>query len=310
MGSVIACCAYSCNCCICDCCLNKYLDKNGIISDEAMFDDDLGLVIYDIISKKQKLNPIYENRENIFKELQLILNNHRIDNNRIDEDLIVADIGCGTGNYTKIICDTFITSTNDQLLCIDISPKCLQFIREKIVNKNKMMKTYNIKWICNNKTSLCLPKDLQQNNIDLALLSFTLYHIKKSHSMLQELYQSLKQNGVFVIFEFSPEHFTEVDDKLYSTENILKGIKNGNGKNNNKKYKAVSGDDLDDDDYDDSIIDDINGDDGKKKNGKVKNNMFQTTDELKQFISSFGFKFEKMIKHLYDNQQWIFIFRK
>ena len=146
-NSLMASCAYSCDCCICDCCLNKYRDSNGIMQVDNMFNDELGLVIYDKMTRDSKLNPMYANREENFKQLQLILNENRIDNNQVDEDLVVADIGCGTGSYTKIICDTFISSKTDKLLCVDISPKCLQFIRDKIINKSSSLQTYDISYI-------------------------------------------------------------------------------------------------------------------------------------------------------------------
>ena len=291
-NSLMASCAYSCGCCICDCCLNKYRDSNGVIETDLMFNDELGLVIYDKMSKDTSLNPIYGNREKNFKELQIILNNHRIDNNEIDQDLVIADIGCGTGGYTEIICDTFISNNSDKLLCIDKSPKCLQFIRDKIIKKNKNLQNYDLLYICNETDSLSLPDRYITNAIDLSFMAFTLYHINKNEKILKEIFKSLKPNGIFVICEFSPDHFIEVDDKLFSTETSLDLI------DKNKKYQAVS-----DHDEDLNILNNITS-------SSSTNQMFQTQQELQEFICSFGFKFEQNIKHLFDNQQWILIFRK
>ena len=126
------------------------------------------------MSKDARLNPIYDNREANFKELQLILNNHRIDNNQVDEDLVIADIGCGTGGYTEVICDTFISNKSDKLLCIDKSPKCLQFIRDRVIKSNKRLQGYDISYICNEIDTLSLPDQYTTNAVDFAFMAFTL----------------------------------------------------------------------------------------------------------------------------------------
>merc|ERR1719410_2197869 len=102
----------------------------------------MGLVCYDKWCKEDSI--VYKHRESIFDQISKYNINgdttrriQSVEEELVDKDMVILDFGCGTGIYTEMLCKTFITDSRDTLLCMDISPQCIQFVRNNVVENNK-----------------------------------------------------------------------------------------------------------------------------------------------------------------------------
>eukprot|EP01084_Bolivina_argentea_P295900 509555_1 len=279
MGTCLASCLYTCECCVCDCCyvclMNGYCGKHDGAPGENMFNSPLGLTIY---NKWCKDDETYKFRNEIFNEVSRSANNGKLEVNeedKVDEDLVVLDFGCGTGIFTEILCQTFLTNHNDTLICMDISPQCIQFVRDKVVESNKDLKHFHVEYYCNNENSLDLETRYNENSMDIILMSFVMHHISIQNDnrdcILKELYKACKINGILVIFEYGPEFMKEM-----------------HGKYHHKIH-----------DEQQPLKDDENM------------NTFETFEDIKQYVETFGFVFgERIMEDTFGDKQWLLLFRK
>ncbi len=106
--------------------------------------------------------------------------------------MVVADIGAGTGLYTRL----FATRVGPQgkVYAVDISPKFLAYIAESAQKLN----INNIKTILGKDTSPGLPAQV----IDVAFLCDTYHHFEFPTRMMLELHRALKPGGRVVLIDF------------------------------------------------------------------------------------------------------------
>lgn len=104
----------------------------------------------------------------------------------------VADIGAGTGLFTKRFAKQL--GNNGTVYAIDISN---EFIRH-IVKQAKQSGLKNIKGIVNTDKSI----KLEANSIELAFLCDTYHHFEYPRAMLQSIRKALGKKGRLVVIDF------------------------------------------------------------------------------------------------------------
>ena len=104
----------------------------------------------------------------------------------------VADIGAGTGLYTRL----FSNSVGEAgwVFAIDISPRFIEHINAQSVREN----------LSNVTGILCLPDsvNLPPESIDLAFVCDTYHHFEFPHASVASIYRALKPGGRFIVIDF------------------------------------------------------------------------------------------------------------
>jgi ubiquinone/menaquinone biosynthesis C-methylase UbiE len=106
--------------------------------------------------------------------------------------LTVADIGAGTGLYTRLFAAE--VGAKGTVYAVDISDKFL----EHITSVNKKLGLTNV------KTVLCKPHsvELEKSSIDLAFICDTYHHFEFPHRTMTSLHATLKPGGRVVVIDF------------------------------------------------------------------------------------------------------------
>lgn len=108
------------------------------------------------------------------------------------KDIINAlDIGCGGGIYSKALSDMGINSVT----CLDFSESILQGARQNCKNYN------NISFKHGNASET----GLNSNSYDLILERALIHHIHELEVSFKEAYRVLKEDGIFIIQDRTPE---------------------------------------------------------------------------------------------------------
>jgi ubiquinone/menaquinone biosynthesis C-methylase UbiE len=104
----------------------------------------------------------------------------------------VADIGAGTGLYTRLFADQ--VGPQGKVYAVDISQKFLDHI-----DKNcQSLQLKNVKTILGKDTSPELP----ESSIDTAFICDTYHHFEFPYKMLASIHQAMKPKGRLVIIDF------------------------------------------------------------------------------------------------------------
>merc|ERR1712048_1503530 len=197
---------------ICDCCYGSALQHSFCNLHErgkgqTVFNSAFGLILYD---KWIKDTPVYHERAQVFEKLSVAMKG-------IDSDLVILDIGVGTGAFTEALADAFMHNQSDTLAVTDISPQALHYVRTRVVEKNEQLRNKRIEYFNNDPNTLALDTgNYGDNEIDIAFMSFTLNHISAGngdrHCILKEIYNYCKPNGYFIVMEFGSDIMQKYGD--------------------------------------------------------------------------------------------------
>lgn len=105
---------------------------------------------------------------------------------------VVADIGAGTGLYTRLFAKE--VDTKGKVYAVDISQKFLDHIDKSC----QLLQLKNVKTILGKDTSPELP----ENIIDLAFICDTYHHFEFPYRMLASIHKAMKPKGRLVIIDF------------------------------------------------------------------------------------------------------------
>lgn len=110
----------------------------------------------------------------------------------IEKGMRVADIGAGTGLYTKI----FSGAVGDSgwVYAVDISPKFLEHITERATAE----KIKNVTAVLGRTDSI----DLPPSSVDVVYVCDTYHHFEMPERMLASIHRALRADGVLVIVDF------------------------------------------------------------------------------------------------------------
>ncbi len=106
--------------------------------------------------------------------------------------MVVADIGAGTGLYTRLFAKE--VGTEGQVFAVDISAKFL----EQIQKTSREAKLKNVTPVLCNADSV----DLPPNSIDLAYICDTYHHFEFPERTMLSLHRALKPGGRLVLIDF------------------------------------------------------------------------------------------------------------
>lgn len=111
---------------------------------------------------------------------------------KIKPGAIVADIGAGTGFYSRIFSEA--VGKSGWVYAVDISPKFLQHINEKARESN----VRNLTAVLGSERSICLPP----NSVDLAFICDTYHHFEYPTETLASIFSAVKPGGTLVVIDF------------------------------------------------------------------------------------------------------------
>jgi len=127
-----------------------------------------------------------ESRETFEKRKEVV------DACQIKPGQVVADIGAGTGLYTRLFARE--VDAKGKVFAVDISQKFLGHIDKSC----QSLQLKNVKTILGKDTSPELP----ENSIDLAFICDTYHHFEFPYRMLASIHQAMKPKGRLVIIDF------------------------------------------------------------------------------------------------------------
>lgn len=105
---------------------------------------------------------------------------------------IVADIGAGTGLYSRLFAEK--TGVDGWVYAVDINPRFLEHIRKMSVDKN----------LANISPVLCRQDSvsLAPNSVDVLFICDTYHHFEYPKSSLRSLHKSLRPGGKMIVIDF------------------------------------------------------------------------------------------------------------
>lgn len=127
-----------------------------------------------------------ESRE-VFNHRQAIL---RVCN--VQPGQAVADIGAGTGLFTRLLSDA--VGSEGQVIAVDIADNFLTHIRQT----SEQLGQTNVRTILATAEST----ELAENSIDLAFICDTYHHFEYPQKTLASLHQALKPGGRIILIDF------------------------------------------------------------------------------------------------------------
>ena len=104
----------------------------------------------------------------------------------------VADIGAGTGLFTRLFSET--VGPRGRVYAVDISRPFI----EHITRMPRGKRSAPVVGIVNSQTDVGLPPA----SIDLAFISDTYHHFESPQTMMRSIHQALKPRGLLVIIDF------------------------------------------------------------------------------------------------------------
>ena len=117
-----------------------------------------------------------------------------INNLNLKPGMQVADIGAGSGYYSRLIAKQI---GNGKVYAVDIEPEMIAFLKEK----NKQEKISNITTVLGKEQSVSLPAE----SMDIMLLVDVYHEFSFPYEMALSMYKSLKPTGKLVLVEFRAE---------------------------------------------------------------------------------------------------------
>ena len=104
----------------------------------------------------------------------------------------VADIGAGTGFYSRLFADA--VKNDGKVFAVDISPRFI----EHIDRQSRVDKVSNITSIqCSDRSTT-----LQPDSIHVAFICDTYHHFEFPRSTLESIHQALKPGGSMIVIDF------------------------------------------------------------------------------------------------------------
>jgi ubiquinone/menaquinone biosynthesis C-methylase UbiE len=107
--------------------------------------------------------------------------------------MVVADIGAGTGLFTRLIADK--VGVKGKVYAVDIAPEFLEHIAADARKRG----TKQVMTVLGNQDTTHIPAD----SLDLVFLCDVYHHLERPEKMLASLRHALKSSGKLVVVEFN-----------------------------------------------------------------------------------------------------------
>lgn len=109
--------------------------------------------------------------------------------------MTVADVGAGTGLYTRLFAKA--VGPKGKVYAVDISKKFI----DNILRTAREQGLNNVEGIVNTQTDTKLPA----NSVDLVFLSDTYHHFEHPRPIMASIHRALKPGGTLVVIDFRRE---------------------------------------------------------------------------------------------------------
>ena len=129
-----------------------------------------------------------------------------IQNMKLKENDVVADIGAGSGYYTFRMSPLV---QKGKVYAVDVQDEMLTLLN----NKKMQLKADNVTVVKSSDSSCNLP----DNSIDLAILVDVYHELEYPHEMLQSLRKALKKDGKLLLIEYRGEDASVPIKPLHKT---------------------------------------------------------------------------------------------
>ena len=126
---------------------------------------------------------VYDQRDNIIKACE------------IKPGMVIADIGAGTGLFTRLLSKA--TGDEGKVYAVDIAENFIEHITEFAKQEG----------LTNVEGVICKPDfvNLPPNSVDLVYICDTYHHFEFPYKTMASIHRALKPNGRVVLVEFSRE---------------------------------------------------------------------------------------------------------
>lgn len=104
----------------------------------------------------------------------------------------VADIGSGTGLYTRLFADA--VGESGWVYAVDIVPTFLQHI----VTQSQKTETYNVSAVLCSDRSVRLPPE----SVDVVFICDAYHHFEYPRSTMKSIHRALRKNGTLIVLDF------------------------------------------------------------------------------------------------------------
>jgi predicted methyltransferase len=111
---------------------------------------------------------------------------------KLKPDMVVADVGAGTGLYTRLFGKA--VGEKGVIYAVDIAPKFLEHIQQS----SKEAGLGNVKTVLGKDTSAELPA----NAVDVVFICDTYHHFEFPTRMMESIHKALKPGGRVVVVDF------------------------------------------------------------------------------------------------------------
>lgn len=147
------------------------------------------------------LNPDWQQWVNTFERPGREVYDKRydiVDAAAVRPGMIIADIGAGTGLFTRLFAER--VGPEGRVYAVDISRPFI----ENILQSTREQGFTNVKGVVNSQQDLMLPPA----SIELAFLVDTYHHFEYPASMLSSIHQALRAGGTLIVIDFrrDPRH--------------------------------------------------------------------------------------------------------
>lgn len=121
-----------------------------------------------------------------------------VDATGVRQGMAVADIGAGTGLFTRLFAER--VGPQGRVYAVDISRPFI----DNILRSSREQGLSNVEGVVNSHKDVSLPAA----SIDLAFLVDTYHHFEYPASMLSSIHKSLRKQGTLVVIDFrrDPQH--------------------------------------------------------------------------------------------------------
>lgn len=129
---------------------------------------------------------------------------------QIWRDSTVADIGAGTGAFTKLLSEA--VGPKGKVFAVDVVPEFLLYLKQRMVDEG----------VTNVEAVLCGERsvDLPENSVDLAFMCDVYHHLEYPRATLASLRKALRPGGRLVLVDFK-----RIEDE--SSDWVLEHIRAG-----------------------------------------------------------------------------------
>lgn len=159
-------------------------------------------MVYKVINKELLLKRFnksakeYDKYANVQKKMaHHLLDNLNFDNNMLNKEISILEIGCGTGYLTQLLVELFPTA---HITVVDIASDMLEITKDKVGQKN-------IAFICGDIEEIEINK-----KFDLIISNATFQWLNHLDKTIKKLYMSLNKKGIICISTFGKHTFSEL----------------------------------------------------------------------------------------------------